>query len=62
MVAILRHGQHVKTLLSLIGTLLDGHDFFEQRRCLLELATGEELLGIFVSGICIAVLIDSIKF
>ena len=61
LIIILRHRQHIQALLSLIGTLLDGYQFLKQRYGLLELAICKELLGIFVFGLIVAILINSIE-
>ena len=59
-VAILRHREHIQTLLSLITTLLHRHHLLQQQRCLLELATGKRLLGKFVLHLVVAVLRHSL--
>ena len=60
-VAVLRHSQQIQTLLSLVATLLHRHQLLQQTGCMLVLATGEGLLGIFVLRLVVAILIDSVE-
>ena len=62
MVAILRHGQHIETLLSLVAALLERHQLLQQRLSLRKLTLGESLLGILVSGIVVAILVHRVEF